>query len=78
MDFRDLILTPKGNISHTKFWANVAYAVATYIMLRMAQTGSVTWELLLAYMGTVGGVAAAHKLFALKYGALPPAKEIKL
>lgn len=77
MDFRDLILTPKGNISHSKLWANIAYAVATVIMLHTAWKGTVTWDLLLAYMGTVGASAAAHKLFALKYSALPPVKEPK-
>ncbi len=74
MNWRDLILTPKGNISHTKLWANVAYAVATFIMVHTALKGTVTWDLLLAYVGTVGASAAAHKLFALKYG-LPAGKD---
>ena len=76
MNWSDLILTPKGNISHTKLWANVAYAVATTVILYQTFHGVVTWELLLAYLGTVGASAAAHKLFALKY-SLPTAGKDK-
>lgn len=54
-----------GNSSASKIWTNIAYAVATYIVLTMQ---NVTWEVLLVYMAIVGGSEVASKLIALRYG----------
>ena len=57
---------PQGNFSASKWWTTVAYTAATAIILINAQ--SVTWEMLLAYMATVGGSEIAKKYLTMRYG----------
>ena len=54
-----------GKSSSSKIWTNIAYAVATYIVLTMQ---TVTWEILLVYMAVVGGSEIAKRVLTLKYG----------
>lgn len=54
-----------GQSSASKIWTNIAYAVATYIVLTMQ---NVTWEILLVYMAVVGGSEIAKRVLTLKYG----------
>mgnify|MGYP001619365518 CR=1 FL=1 len=65
---KDLISTPKGKVSHTKFWANIAYATATVIISVVTYKDKLTWELFVIYLAVVGGSAIASKLVALRYG----------
>lgn len=66
MKVRDLISDEKtGRTSSTKFWANVANLVMTYIMVKQAET--VGWELLAAYGGIVGGSQIATYFIKLRY-----------
>ena len=39
---------PHGKFSASKFWTNVAYATATYVVIQHA--GAANWELLLVYV----------------------------
>jgi len=57
---------PHGEFSVSKFWTNVAYAVATYIVL--VHANSTNWELLLVYMSVVGGSEVAKKFMTMRYG----------
>jgi hypothetical protein len=57
---------PNGNFSASKFWTNVAYAVATYLVI--ANVDSENWELLLVYVATVGGSEVAKKFLNMRYG----------
>lgn len=55
-----------GRLSHTRLWANVASAVATYQFVRL---NTDDWELWLVYLGCVGGYAVARKFLASRDGS---------
>jgi hypothetical protein len=57
---------PNGNFSASKFWTNVAYAVATYLVI--VHMTSSNWELMLVYVATVGGSEVAKKWLNMRYG----------
>lgn len=58
-----------GNISHSKFWNNIACGVATVIVVRMGV--NITLEFFQWYLGIVGFQALASKFLALKLGGVP-------
>lgn len=63
MHIKDLICNPvTDRISHSKVWANVACAAATYKFL----TEPAESEIWFAYLGLVGGYAAARRWIAHK------------
>lgn len=54
-----LITNPTtGKISHSKLWANVAAAAATYKFVLLPDLDADIW---IAYLGLVGGYAVARK-----------------
>jgi hypothetical protein len=55
-----------GNISHSKFWNNIACGVATVIVIRMGT--DITLEFFQWYLGIVGFQALASKFLALRLG----------
>jgi hypothetical protein len=57
---------PHGKFSASKFWTNVAYATATYVVIQHASAAN--WELLLVYVATVGGSEVAKKFLHMRYG----------
>jgi hypothetical protein len=61
-----LFLDPNGNFSASKMWTNIAYAVATYLVIM--HVNSENWELLLVYVATVGGSEVAKKFLNMRYG----------
>lgn len=74
--FFDLISSPSGKVSHTKLWANVAYAVASYAIIAQAYKGNLTYDMLGVYLGAVALHGGASKAIALKYGTKKePARE---
>lgn len=58
-----------GNLSHTKLWANIAYAAMTAVFVHMGWHGQVDGWWLFAYGAVVAGSGVATKLVALKYGS---------
>lgn len=65
---KDLISTPEGKVSHTKFWSNIAYLTATGIMVVTTSRDKMTWDLFVIYLSVVGASTAASKFLALRYG----------
>lgn len=61
-----MFTSPDGKFSASKFWTQVAYATATYIVIKHA--GADNWELLLVYIATVGGSEVAKKFLNMRYG----------
>lgn len=62
--------TGTGKISHTKFWANVAYFVATIAFVDINFKPSppeYLVELWFVYLATVAGNASISKFLSLKY-----------
>ena len=65
---KGLITDPyNGGLSATKLWVNVAYFVATLIMLWYGVVYKVTPELLLIYLGVVASHAGASKWLSAKF-----------
>lgn len=53
-----------GALSHTKFWSNVAYAVATWIMVNLTINSKLTEDYLLWYLATVAGHTSVSKFLS--------------
>lgn len=53
-----------GQLSHSKLWANVAAAAATYKFIALPDLDAEIW---VAYLGIVGGYAVAMKWIAAKH-----------
>lgn len=69
MTYKDLITDAgTGMLSHTKIWANVAYAVATVAFGYTVYKGTATGEIWLIYLGVVGSSATVSKMLSLRYG----------
>ena len=72
MNWSDLIRDAgTGMVSHTKVWANVAYASATAAFLQGAFHGGQPAEVWITYLGLVGASATASKFLSLRYGVKP-------
>lgn len=66
-----------GQMSHTKLWANVAYAVGTLAFGYMVHVNTATAEIWLIYLGGIGASATLSKLLSLKYGVPVDTSEVK-
>jgi hypothetical protein len=64
MNLKDLITNETGKISHSKVWANLAYAAGTIKFIMLPDPSSDVW---MAYLGIVGGASIASKLITMKY-----------
>ena len=64
-----------GMASHTKLWANVAYASATAAFGWQVYHGTASGDIWLLYLGIVGASATASKFLSLRYGAKPTPEE---
>ncbi|MBI5816701.1 MAG: hypothetical protein HZB29_13950 [Nitrospinae bacterium] len=72
MPIKDLVTDPgTGQMSHTKLWANIAYASSTGAFVYTVIIGSATADIWLIYLGIVGASATASKFLSLRYGAAP-------
>jgi hypothetical protein len=65
---KQLIQTDSGRFSLTKFWSFIGCGVATYIVLHLTVKDKMTWEIFLAYLGTVAGFSQVSKWLAYRYG----------
>lgn len=64
MALLDIIRNPAtGKVSHSKLWANVACAVATYKFVVAPDAPSEIWAI---YLGIVGGYAVARSFVSVK------------
>jgi hypothetical protein len=70
MLLRELITSQGGEqVSHTRFWHNVAQCAGTFGFVWKVCQGTDSPEIWLIYLGIVGVSATASKLIAMKYGA---------
>jgi hypothetical protein len=74
----DLIRKPGGKtVSLTKLIQLLGAMVATWIMVKMAMSDKITWDLLATYLAYVGSVEGYSKFVSAKYGADQPTKKDK-
>lgn len=73
MKLSDLFIdTGTGKCSHTKTWANIAYAVATVAFIRLSFSGTPpSADIWLIYLGVIGSHTAVSKLVSMRYSATP-------
>lgn len=75
MGWKDLITDAgTGQTSNTKIFSIIAYSSVTYAVLNADFSGPTFPELVLVYLGVVGGATTASKFLSLKYG--PPQEKI--
>ncbi len=60
-----LFRNPNGKFSASKMWTNIAYSIATYVIVKQAD--DLSWELLLVYMSVVGGSEIAKKYLNMSF-----------
>lgn len=66
---KDLFQNPKdGRISASKFWLNIAFAVASGIVVILATNGTLNVDIFIAYLMIVSGNNLTSKWISLKYG----------
>lgn len=64
MGFLDIVKNPAtGKVSHSKLWANIACAAATYKFVAAPEMPSEIWAI---YLGIVGGYAVARSFVSVK------------
>ena len=61
-----------GRISHTRFWSSVAYAVATWVVIKMTLAGTLNWELFTTYLAVVASHTAASKWLTARFTKTEP------
>lgn len=62
---KQLVTTPAGKVSHSKFWSNVSMALMTVVIGYMAFKGTLTLDFATLYLGVGVGGANASKLIAV-------------
>lgn len=64
MGLFDIVKNPAtGKVSHSKLWANIACAVATYKFICLEVPSTEVWAV---YLGVVGGYAVARSWVSVK------------
>lgn len=61
MVLHGLIKDDRGHFSHSKFWSNIAYAVASWVMVKMTLAGALEVEYFIWYLVIAGGHSAVSK-----------------
>ena len=64
--YHGLTHTPDGKISHTRFWSNIAYCTATFIVIKLTYMNQLTENYFLFYLGVVASHATASKLLGIR------------
>lgn len=59
--YRDLTTTNTGKFSHTKFWSNIAYCAATFIIIKLTYQKELTENYFAIYLGVVASHASISK-----------------
>jgi hypothetical protein len=67
--FRELydgLTHEKGEFSHTKFWANIAYATATVVVIKLTYMSQLTENYFLYYLAVVAAHGSVSKFLNMK------------
>lgn len=66
--YKGLTTTPDGKFSHTKFWSNVAYCTATFVILKLTYASQLTEDYFLIYLAVVASHASLSKWIGTSKG----------
>ena len=76
LNWIDLIRKPGSSvISLTKLIQLLGAMVATWIMVKMAMSDKISWDLLATYLAYVGSIEGYSKFVSAKYGNSQPKNE---
>lgn len=76
LNWIDLIRKPGSSvISLTKLIQLLGAMVATWIMVKMAMSDKISWDILATYLAYVGSVEGYSKFVSAKYGNSQPKNE---
>lgn len=64
---KELFVSPDGKMSASKTWLNVAFTVATIIVIYMAVQGTLPFDFFIAYITIVPGTNLSSKFLSMKY-----------
>lgn len=78
MHIKQLITNQDGNISHGKVWSNIAFATATFVVVKLAMYNSqYIGEVFLWYLVVVSGSELGKKFMTMKLSKDNPNLEEK-
>lgn len=67
MNIKELVCNPEGNLSHGKVWSNIAFATATFVVVKLAMYNSqYIGEVFLWYLVVVSGSELGKKFMTMK------------
>lgn len=66
IEFITPLVTRDGVASHTKVWSNIAYGVATWIIVHLTLNNRLTEDYLMWYLAIVAGHTTVSKYLASK------------
>lgn len=55
------LTTDNGRFSHTRFWSNIAYTVATIVIIHLSLVDRLTENYFVIYLGVVASHASVSK-----------------
>lgn len=67
IDWTDVIVKPDKTVSLTKLIQLIGAIVATWIMVKLALTDKITWDIFAIYLAYVGSVEGFSKFVSAKY-----------
>ncbi len=56
-----LVQDDRGKFSHSKFWSNVAYAITSWVIIKLTMDGKISVDYFLWYLIIAGGHSAIAK-----------------
>jgi hypothetical protein len=67
MNLKPIIYDPNGKISQSKIWTNIAFTVASYVVIKLANENSIfIGEVFLWYLVIVSGSELGKKFMTMK------------
>lgn len=69
MNIKQLFCNPEGKLSHGKLWSNIAFTIASYVVIKLANNNSsMLSEVFLIYLVVVSGSEVGKKYLTMKLG----------
>lgn len=66
--FKTMFTDPNGEFSQSKFWSNVAFTIASFVVVKLALADSQSLgEIFLWYLVIVSGNELGKKFLTMKY-----------
>lgn len=65
---KQLFFDKNGNLSQSKFWSNIAFTVATFVVIKLTlDKSNLLGDVFFVYLAVVSGAELGKKLLTMKY-----------